>query len=348
MATVLNTTRPPKGRIASLANTPLTKGLVFCSVLDDSGLPVDLVTGAVGTYGSTVPAIGAVGLGTGPLLSSTAWYSFPNQNIWNVLGPITCLAYVKIGSGTRYRNFIGKDSNNGSTNTPFTFRSDAGTNFLHFQRANATDQRQFNNSTAVNNSGVAQIVGVSATGDISIAPVFYINGVPQTGTLINGTATGAPTATTQPLLIGRRPDGVVDADHVIGLAAVWARQLSVSEHASLAANPWQLFTVGKSVLKIFSSGTIILPSLAAWGWAGGVPSFNVKTNIAGVTGTWGAAGNSPGFNQKTIITPSAGVWSWVGNAVTSLGTGGSLSGMVQGMVRGFVRLFVRGTNTGKP
>ncbi len=142
----------------------------------------------------------------------------------NYLGALTISVWANITTGSGFRHFVSKGSGDGSTRTPFEFRTNnAATPTLVFARSNNTILCSFSGPAVTLNTLTHYAVVASA--DISVAPTFYINGVATTGTGSCATS-GAPTGNSASIYIGRRPDGAVKMNGPLDELRIYNRALS--------------------------------------------------------------------------------------------------------------------------
>jgi hypothetical protein len=133
---------------------------------------------------------------------------------------------------------------NGSINTPFSLEQDnPSAGRVSFVRSNLLYRVWQSDNTALSSNRLAT-VSVGQGADISVAPTFYLDGAPSTATSqYFGFGAGAPTGNSDPLILGRRPDGEYQHNGVTMIALVAARQWSVGEHLLFAADAYGLFDV---------------------------------------------------------------------------------------------------------
>lgn len=152
-----------------------------------------------------------------------------------LLGGLSVFAWVNFRIASHYHHIASKAVSSGAANSPIEFRTDnGGTCTLAAFRANATAYHIWSGPAV--SVGVWHHVGVTcADGDLGTTPTFYIDGVPTTASSAGtqGGGTGAVTGSTAPWLIGRRGDGVVQADGAMDDIGVWSRALSAVEVRSL-------------------------------------------------------------------------------------------------------------------
>lgn len=200
----------------------------------------------------------ATGLGTGSFITSRfgiglsnpadSAVSFASDSKLNVIRDITTFALVVSTNLSADSTVFAKTIGNGSTNSPYDF----GLNQAKIRLVRSAGSfRAWASGTnhAVANTPLA--IAASQGSDISVAPTFFANGIRDSAAptlLYGGTGSGSAVTNTQPLLIANRADLFTDFPGGIYLCAIWSRQLSAEEHASIAANPWQLFESRRIVI----------------------------------------------------------------------------------------------------
>lgn len=206
-------------------------------IVSDGATMVDLVAGAVAAFsGSPTPLPITDGMAAD--LDGSDYFEFAHDDDYNLTGELTLIWRGIVDTGSAYRQFCGKHAAAGDTSNPFDFRTDnAASGLLSIVRAN--HQRQIWWGPAVT-LGALKTYGVSQGAAIEVAPTFYADAVPTTGTLLTGVGTGAAAANTSPLRIGRRADGAVQMDGKIVLVAGWARVLHADEHRAFHNDPYGL------------------------------------------------------------------------------------------------------------
>ena len=113
----------------------------------------------------------------------------------------------------------------------------------------------YNGTTNTANVGIAKnadsVVSCSASG---LTESLYLNG----SLAASGTAAFSPAwGTTSLLTVGPAPYFSRNLNGIIYWAAWWGRVLTDQEHASLAANPWQLFGTPRSYFLFRASGAAL-------------------------------------------------------------------------------------------
>ncbi len=157
-----------------------------------------------------------------------------------LLGVITVYWRGYIGSVGAYRSFFGKCTSSGATNNPIDFYLNSASPYsIYLVRANASAENTIGvTSQPVMTVGFHTILAVCAANCQSA--VYWIDGKKYASTLVVNSFTGAPTGGNYAWHIGRRPDGVVQFDGTVSLAAVWTRGLTDAEAMSVISNPWQV------------------------------------------------------------------------------------------------------------
>jgi hypothetical protein len=237
--------RPPGNVVLRVSRShPLSTNLVACIVTGAQfGLARDLITGSLFT-GTNAPTMGVSSDGPALDLSGTAFISAPNVPEWNVLGDITVAwrgLSRNVGGGGA---LIGKipAGGNGGTNTPFSLEyANPTSGRASFVRSNTglDNYRVWQSNSAALSNNVLAAISVSQGSDISAAPTFYLDGV-STGATSQyvGIGSGAPTGNTDPLTLGRRPDGALQHDGLTQIVLVAALQWEVGQHQIFALSPY--------------------------------------------------------------------------------------------------------------
>lgn len=223
---------------------PLAGGLVACIVTGGQyGLGRDLVTGADFT-GTNSPTIGLAPDGPAADFSSTAYAEAPHDASWNVLGHVTVLWRGIVRTPTVGGYLVGKipSAGNGATNTPYSLEYNNGSSAsVSWIRSNATGGDPYklwnsNVSTVVANT--PQTFAVSTDDTVTTTPAIYIDGVSVTANFIYGFGGGAPTGNSDPLRLGRRPDGANQHDGLTSIVLIAAAQWDAGQHALAHLSPY--------------------------------------------------------------------------------------------------------------
>lgn len=226
-------TQPQGGPARIDWGNPLARGLAAAFLPLPGGGMLEVVSGVLGTPVNT-PTRVLNRNGIAVAGDNSNRYSFASTDALNVTGP---LSIISVGRNTNTHTFIGKGSA-GSLRVPYYFQREF-TNTPVLYRGGASDYEAFDHGTAPTLDSSLSVVGVSNNGLLGTgSPArYYLNGVayPVTGgSMVDSVATANSTAVT----VG----GMAEANLVL----LYARELSDSEHARLAANPWQVFK-GKTV-----------------------------------------------------------------------------------------------------
>ncbi len=203
-------------------------------------LPMDYDPDAATThdisgYGNHAAVHGAAFLPTGGRIGGA--FSFDgiddyldagNSSRLDITGPITIAAWVRLAQGSHFDPIASKAVGNGAANDPFDFRTDgSAAPKLELVRANASSFESVSSASAL---GLNAWHHVAVTVDAGKAYAFYIDGQPAG----NGTFTVSPTGNANPVLIGRRDDGL-SLNGSIDEEMVLNRSLSPGEVATLYA-----------------------------------------------------------------------------------------------------------------
>jgi hypothetical protein len=228
---------------------PLARDLVAYVVFAGAyGLGYDLVQRAVFTTLGGSPTRNTTRDGSAIDLSGTAHISAADRPAWNVTGDVTVAWRGIIRSTAAAGNLVCKMPfvGNGATNTAFSLEyTNPTANRLSFARSN-TNYRVWQSGSDLVRAGSLQTFGVSQPSEISTAPTFYADGVPDSVAAANqygGAGSGAATSVDYDLIIGRRPDGAEQLNGLAMVVAVAARQWTRGEHAAFARDPYGLIWV---------------------------------------------------------------------------------------------------------
>lgn len=226
------------------ANT-LTRGLVFA--FSGAQPRRNAVTGQTASAASFSHFVSRYGIGA--RVSGTQEIEFASTSSLNVTGPITVAWVGFVYSASSYNALISKAQSNGGTNNPFDLWVSPPLNRFSFVRANSAGYRQFyyDGSNVLNtrapNRYIAMHDGVSLTNPVTA----FINGTITTISPSGGSGTGVPSASSVPLSLGRRDDGL-QLDGAVIFAAVWNRMLTLSEALAVHTNPWCIFAPQRSII----------------------------------------------------------------------------------------------------
>ena len=221
------------------ANHPLNVGLVDLWLFNEVGGSKTYNLSNKGNHGTINGSVWKPGkFGQALDFDGTDDYvNIPDADDTKYIGPLTICVWAKIDTGSAYRAFVDKHLTNGATNNPFDFRTNnAATPLLRFVRAN-TNYREF--------SGPAVTLGVwkfycvtVSSGLVETVPIFYIDAIPTTGSLVFGTVTGAVTGSGAAIRIGLRAATAVKMDGRIDNVRIYRRALSMQEIRWLYQEPF--------------------------------------------------------------------------------------------------------------
>lgn len=229
-------TRQPQ--IATGVNwaNPITQGL---AALFDARNAREVISGAFASNRSSLVSAGRLGVGGD--FSGTANQQYAHQPQFAVLGDITIVILCDIRTASGYTNFIAKQGTT-ITDAPYEFRGGGGSSAdsqMLLLRANASTFSVSDVGSDHYTPPFSGVLAVSAPGVASAAATGWVNGRQS---WVGGTSLLVPTDNGAAVWIGRRYDGATQLDGRIYYVALFKRVLSATEHASIAANPWQLFT----------------------------------------------------------------------------------------------------------
>lgn len=237
--------RPPGNAVLRVNRShPLAVELRACIVTGGQfGVGRDLVTGAVFS-GVNSPTITTTPDGSGADFSGTAHASAPSYPEWNTLGDVTVAWRGLSRNVSSGGALIGKipTGGNGANNTPFSLEycnpTGGRATFVRSNVGSFAYRVWQSDSAALTNNTLASI-SVSQGAVIEVAPTFYLNGVATTATNQYGSpGSGAPTGNSDPLILGRRPDGGLQHDGVTGIAMLAAVQWIAAQHQRFSFEPY--------------------------------------------------------------------------------------------------------------
>jgi hypothetical protein len=231
----------------SIGKATLTEGLVGYWSFDDwaNAGRDDSGNGHDGTvYGATWAA-GKFG-GALSFDGADDYVSVPDDAALDVLGDITISAWIYFTRGGSYQAIVTRCVGSGARNNPFDFRTTWHAKpDLAFVRADATAHERVYGTAAL---AIGQWHHVSVRVENNI-PDFYVDGL-ITGKYADTTFTRTPTGSANPLLIGRRDDGLY-FNGLIDEVRIYSRALSGSEIMALVPEPATLLLLSLGSLGLF-------------------------------------------------------------------------------------------------
>ena len=239
-------TRQPQFPVGIDWGNPITKGLQF-AVVPFSRL-TEAANNGVLTYDTGATYLNDPVVGRGLFFNgSTDGISLPASPA----GAYTVFGLVNINVLNATRNVMSMGS---GTAYAMQLRADSG-NWSYYQynaASGGTDILAGENGTVV----AGQITAIAGTWDGLTTISLYRGGV-QRATALAPTLRAIASAR-----VGQDNFGAKQTwSGSIYIAMMWARALSPAEHASLAANPWQVF-LGQS-RRIWTPGPVSVPTLSA-------------------------------------------------------------------------------------
>ena len=224
----------------------LTEGLVGYWSFDDSANPGRDDSGN-GNDGTVYGATWTTGKFGGALSFDGVdnYVSVPDDAALDVLGDITISAWVYCTRSGSYQAIVTKCVGGGARNNPFDFRTTSNaTPNLAFVRADAIAHERVYSTVAI---PMSQWHHVSVRVENNI-PDFYVNGF-VTRKYADTTFTRTPTGNANPLLIGRRDDGLY-FNGLIDEVRIYNRALSGSEIMALVPEPATLLLLSLGSLAL--------------------------------------------------------------------------------------------------
>jgi hypothetical protein len=231
---------------APIAKATLTEGLVGYWSFDDPANPGcdDSGNGRDGTVHGATWTVGKFG-GALSFDGVDDYVRVSDDAVLDVLGDITISAWVYLTRGGLYQAIVTKCVSSGARNNPFDFRTTWHAKpDLAFVRADAIAHERVYGSVALD---MGQWYHVSVRVENNI-PDFYVDGL-ITGKYADTTFTRTPTGNANPLLIGRRDDGLY-FNGLIDEVRIYSRALSGSEIMALVPEPTTLLLLSLGSLAL--------------------------------------------------------------------------------------------------
>ena len=167
-------------------------------------------TGVIGSsVGTITHRYGSSGRYITPA-DGSSYVQVPSVDDYNVVGNITVIARVRLGSVGTQQAIAIKSASSGGIDTPFGFliESDGSVALNRSNNAGGASFRVWSSSAKLA-AGQTAVIAATQPTDISIPPKFYIDGSFDTGaasSLYGGAAAGAAGSTTSPIQLGNRTD----------------------------------------------------------------------------------------------------------------------------------------------
>lgn len=193
--------------------------IAYDSVGDNDGA-IDGATWTTGQLGGALDFDG-----------SNDYVSIPHDPALNITGDITIAAWISFARAGVYEGIVTKCVGSGSRNVPYDFRThDLSEPQLAFVRADASGHERVY-SKAYIPTGQWHHVLVRVENNV---PDFYVDGI-ITGKYVDTVFTKTPTGNTEPVLIGRRDDGLYFGG-IIDDVIIFNKALSAEEIQQLYLN----------------------------------------------------------------------------------------------------------------
>lgn len=276
------------------------------------GAGLDLVTGVPFAAVSS-PTIDMMTDGPALDMSSAGYASGAHHPDWNVSGEIT-LAWRGVIKSTTGGNLISKviSGGGGGSDTPFSmeYTNNTAGRFSLVRSPNSAAPYVFRVWECGSNcitAGAEHILSVSQGGDMSVAPSFYTEGAPVSGSPVSnwgGVGSGAAGSNSDPLLIGQRADGAQHHDGLTAMALLAARQWDAAEHAGFSAD---LYGLLEDAPLYHFLATSAVHDLTALGIATGTPTVGTPTlaQIHAFTAV-GISAGAPAMGRPTLGVAAGG------------------------------------------
>ena len=246
---------------------PLSQYLsAYCIFGGAFGPGFDLVNGIKAKFcGGATPGLTSEGPGVSIDGNSGSYAACAQRNAigesfrpYDILGDIT-LFWMGVVRTANKGVFLNRNTNNGTSQSPFTFAVDSYTsNKIYLNRAN-TDYRAWVGQVIT--TGTVKRYGVVQSGGIQNAPTFYDELSPVTGSAATYTSggTGAATSVSDPsgyfLNTGHRQDDGMLMDGITNIAIAFSKALTASEYAAFYNDtPWALLAPLPTQRSFFSAG----------------------------------------------------------------------------------------------
>ncbi len=160
-----------------------------------------------------------------------------------------------------------------------------------------------------------QVVGISATPGSTVSA--YYDGAFKTSVAI-----GTLNATSTTDVIINLAPLTASTQAITSFAAYWDRALTAGEHASMAANPWQIFR--NTQAHIFIPVTGVGPTYTLTASSGGFTLTGVANSLLAArllsssTGSFSLTGNAASLLYNRALVAEVGTFSLTGNSVNLL------------------------------
>ncbi len=313
--------RQPQSRVAISDRNALAQGISFA--VNCGAGPADIIRGLMPSTAAMSPNTSPFGLAFrggssgGDLIYPYTPALESNAGALSVLSlfyPIT----LQTAAGSRR---IASRINGSAGNWVLTQDGASSTGRVGMYVHNGTAYQGMSGATALSALTPYCVIGTCAPARVAV----YLNG------LLDGSNTysGSMRAATTGLGIGTNASGTEDCDALHSLTVVWQRELSASECAELAENPWQIFQP-LSLRRYFGpsagganngSGTVSgTGSLEGTG-------YNVHSGDGDVTATGALAGTGYNLHYGNGAVSGTGTLAGEGLAPTGTSEGaGTVSG----------------------
>jgi hypothetical protein len=292
---VIVTRNQPQGLHRVNRGNPIAKNLVFAYTPGAGVFTPESLHPAIPTLTGTITSKIRK---TGRSINIDAGGSYlvlPSFSDENVTGAITILSISRHHYSGGDGAIVSKNNGSGDSAdpTPFIFGRSSGNGGVLLARSNSGGFRVWSGGSDAFSLDTDVTVAATQGADVSVAPLFYINGKLDAVAPVNnfsGAAIGSAGSNAASIKLGNRGDGGTQFYGDIYGVFVWNRVLSAAEIAAVTANPWQLFQAPQRTLFAVSAPTgdaTAMPSgvsaTASVGAATGAGSAN--TSPAGVSAT---------------------------------------------------------------
>lgn len=221
---------PIQGQVSDVNRASIYKPVIAWSAVTQQH---ELVLKKKSTAAKAATGVGKSGIGVS---FGSTYPTFPSDPSYNVLGEITIIATIMPTSVSSDMAVISKTVTNGARTTPFDFGLNSAKGRIG--RSNSTGYLVWASGSNLFSANETGVLAVTCGADMSVAPLFYKNGVKDTAAasnLYSGTGSGLAVGNTSAVMIGNRDDGAIGFSGLIHNAFVVPAVLVESEIKRLSA-----------------------------------------------------------------------------------------------------------------
>lgn len=323
----------PRLKVAIDWSNPITRGMTFAAY-PIGGTMFDAVSGARGAPSGTTPPVLTNTTGQRGMLhiSGAATVSYSD------FGALPRPADLALNGGTIFAwgasagaGGIAERNDNNTVNAGWSAGVDSGGR-LNFLVEHSSSNYVKRTTSAVGTGATSMAIVALANPFVDTDTAFYVGGQPASTVLLNGGAGTSGSELARSLYVGRAAFNSAGSafagsfNGTLELVAMWNRQLSAAEIASLHANRYQIFrqTSRRSVAYLPSAtGVTINLTGTSSTPAGGSVAANRSLTATGAAAT-GAAG-AVGLARGTGLTGTSSVGA-PGSASATNAAGAAITG----------------------